>query len=181
MVDMSDKIHKEILLVTGGCRSGKSAYAQDWAEKTSSKRIYLATARVLDREMADRVKRHQDIRGPGWVTVEEPLNLSAAIERVQGETGVILVDCLTLWVTNLLLEDRADDHILREVDRVTESLSRSAVSIALVTNEVGLGIVPDNPLARRFRDLAGSVNQKMAQAADRVVLTVAGLPLTVKG
>ena len=178
---MSDTNRKEIILVTGGCRSGKSAYAQDWAEQKALNRVYLATARVLDPEMADRVGRHQEVRGRGWTTVEEPLQVAKALKRVEKETEVILLDCLTLWLTNLLMEDFSDDRIFQEVDTLAAAIERLSVSTALVTNEVGWGIVPDNALARRFRDLAGSVNQKMASVADRVVLTVSGQPLVVKG
>jgi adenosylcobinamide kinase/adenosylcobinamide-phosphate guanylyltransferase len=172
---------KEVLLVTGGCRSGKSRYAQEWAENRASKRLFLATARVTDEEMAARIRRHQEVRGEGWITVEEPIGVAHAIREYGGSVQVILMDCVTIWLSNLLLEGLSDHKILERVGELQMSLAQTSASVAMVTNEVGWGIVPDHPLGRRFRDLAGMVNQKLAHAADRVILMAAGLPLNLKG
>jgi adenosylcobinamide kinase/adenosylcobinamide-phosphate guanylyltransferase len=172
---------KEVLLVTGGCRSGKSRYAQEWAEGRASKRLFLATARVTDEEMAERIRRHQEVRGEGWITVEEPIGVAAAIREHGAAVQVILMDCVTIWLSNLLLEGLPDREILEQVGELQMTLARTICSVAMVTNEVGWGIVPDHPLGRRFRDLAGMVNQKLGHEADRVVLMAAGLPLILKG
>jgi adenosylcobinamide kinase/adenosylcobinamide-phosphate guanylyltransferase len=172
---------KEVLLVTGGCRSGKSRYAQKWAEERASERLFLATARVTDEEMAERIRKHQEMRGKGWITVEEPTGVARAIRKHGASVQVILIDCVTIWLSNLLLEGLSDPEILERVEALKAVLNRSSASVAMVTNEVGWGIVPDHPLGRRFRDLAGTVNQRLAAVADKVVLMAAGLPITLKG
>ncbi|MBF0476469.1 MAG: bifunctional adenosylcobinamide kinase/adenosylcobinamide-phosphate guanylyltransferase [Deltaproteobacteria bacterium] len=171
----------QILLVTGGCRCGKSRFAQDWAERQSVRRLFLATAAAWDDEMRDRVKKHQAERGPDWITVEETLDPVKVINRHHDQAGVILMDCVTIWLSNLIMADLSDDQIRDRVKALVDCLARAACPVALVTNEVGCGIVPDNPLARRFRDLAGMANQLLAAAADRVVLLVSGIPVTIKG
>jgi adenosylcobinamide kinase/adenosylcobinamide-phosphate guanylyltransferase len=171
---------RKTMLITGGCRSGKSRYAQEWAERQGSERLYLATARPIDDEMVERIRRHQEGRREGWRTVEEPLEVDSIIMEQGSAVDVILLDCVTIWVSNLLMEDRSDEMVLERVERVGDILSQVPCSVALVTNEVGWGIVPDHPLGRRFRDLAGFVNQSLARAVDRVVLTVAGIPMEVK-
>jgi adenosylcobinamide kinase/adenosylcobinamide-phosphate guanylyltransferase len=178
---LTTKSEKQVLLVTGGCRSGKSRYAQEWAEGRASKRLFLATASVTDEEMAERIRRHQEMRGEGWITVEEPIGVARAIREHGASDQVILMDCVTIWLSNLLLEGLSDREILEQVGGLVMTLAQAICSVAMVTNEVGWGIVPDHPLGRRFRDLAGMVNQKLADAADRVVLMAAGLPLTLKG
>jgi len=160
------------ILVTGGVRSGKSRYAQARAEALGPRRIYVATAQVLDEEMADRVRRHQADRDDTWTTVEETYDLAGVLDRRQ----VVLIDCLTLWLTNLLLAER---DIAAERARLVEALAATD-DVVLVTNEVGLGIVPDNALARRFRDEAGWLAQAVAEVCDEVWLTAAGLPLRLK-
>lgn len=171
---------KEILLVTGGCRSGKSSYAQRWAEKRSSRRLFLATAQALDQEMNERIRRHKEDRGSGWACVEEPLEVVRVIEEQGGHAGVILIDCVTIWLSNLLMAGLPDSEILSRVGALARAMREAPCPLALVTNEVGWGIVPENALARRFRDLAGSANSLLATNADRVVLMVSGIPLSLK-
>lgn len=170
----------ETILVTGGCRSGKSRFAQKWAEERGSNRLFLATARVTDEEMAERIRRHQKARGRGWETIEEPLLVDSVLREHGSRTDVILVDCITIWLSNLLMEGLSDERILERAHSLSQTLRQFSCSMAFVTNEVGWGVVPDNPLGRRFRDLAGSANQFLAESVDRVVLMVAGLPTFLK-
>jgi adenosylcobinamide kinase/adenosylcobinamide-phosphate guanylyltransferase len=169
-----------LALILGGARSGKSRYALDLAGTFPPPRLYLATAEAGDGEMAVRISQHRRDRGKGWDTVEAPLDLAEALDQTQGRYQVILADCLTLWLSNWLIRggDRA------ELQRVCEDLAAAVEKVAtptiLVSNEVGWGIVPDNPLAREFRDRAGWLHQLISAAADLVVLLVAGLPLTLK-
>jgi adenosylcobinamide kinase/adenosylcobinamide-phosphate guanylyltransferase len=164
--------------ILGGARSGKSSFAQMLAEESGLACIYLATAEACDEEMAARIARHQEDRGPNWQTVEAPLDLCGAIADL-GHTGsILLVDCLTLWLSNILGAGR--DPVL-ETERLLDALGRSRAQTILVSNEVGLGIVPETPLGRAFRDHAGRLHQRVAAHADRVALMVAGLPLWVKG
>jgi adenosylcobinamide kinase/adenosylcobinamide-phosphate guanylyltransferase len=174
-------MEKRIILITGGCRSGKSRFALDYANRRFSKKIYLATAEVLDEEMGLRVENHKRARGPEWQTVEEPLGIVEKIVAYGDKAEAILLDCLTLWLTNLLLKWDDDSKIMNEVERLAEALKQVRATLIVVTNEVGMGIVPDNPLGRRFRDLSGMTNQTIAQAADTVVFMVSGLPLFLKG
>ncbi|MHB1218001.1 MAG: bifunctional adenosylcobinamide kinase/adenosylcobinamide-phosphate guanylyltransferase [Alphaproteobacteria bacterium] len=166
-----------ITLVLGGARSGKSRYAEALV-RDSGGGIYLATAQALDDEMAARIACHRAERGNAWTTIEEPLELAAALERSAQIGRPILVDCLTLWLSNLMGTGRA---VERETARFIAVLKTLPVPVVLVSNEVGLGIVPDNALARAFRDEAGRLNQAVAAAAGRVVLLAAGLPLVLKG
>ncbi len=171
-----------ITFVTGGCRSGKSSYALILAENLSaSPRIYLATCRPQDEEMRNRVARHQADRGDRWVTEEEPLRLPEALSRLRKESGVVLVDCLTLWIANLMLSGAGPDKIEEAAERLVQALSADGCPVVLVSNEVGAGIVPENALARTYRDAVGTVNQRMAACADTVLFMVAGIPLAVKG
>lgn len=165
------------LFVLGGARSGKSRYAQRRAEALGLCPVFVATAQAFDAEMAQRIARHQADRGPAWVTVEAPLALAEVIDAEAGAGRVVLVDCLTLWVTNLILGD-ADPRAASEA--LAAALGRAAGPVILVANEVGLGIVPDNALARRFRDEAGLVNQRIAAVAQEVQFVAAGLPLRLK-
>ena len=174
----------ELHLVTGGARSGKSCYAQAQAEAGVGPRVFVATCQVWDDELRERIARHRaDRSGRGWRTIEAPHDLVGALAAAP-EAGVVLIDCLTLWVTNLLLaapdQRLAEDDLAAECDRVVAAARAHPGRVLLVTNEVGLGIVPDNPLARCFRDLQGRCNQRFAAAAERVTLLVCGLPLTVK-
>lgn len=164
------------ILVTGGARSGKSAIAEGRALALGRPALYIATSRAGDGEMAERIARHRARRGDAWGLVEAPLDLVAALDASDGG-GPRLVDCLTLWLTNLMLSD-ADWRAA--ADALAVALPRQAAPVILVTNEVGGGIVPENALARRFRDAAGEMNQRVAAVADEVILAVAGLPLIVK-
>lgn len=166
----------ELTLVLGGARSGKSRLAEALVTALPGPWVYIATAQAFDAEMVQRIAHHRASRVPGWETVEAPLDLPDAIDAAAGRP--VLVDCLTLWVSNLLLADRG---IAAATADLTAALARATAPVVLVGNEVGLGIVPDNALARRFRDEAGRLHQHLAARADRVVFTVAGLPLAVKG
>ena len=168
------------LLVTGPCRSGKSACALEHAEKCGPKRLFIATAQVFDAEMETRVKRHRAERDPSWTTVEEPRDPAGVIQNRHTEYDVILLDCITLWLTNLLGDDLSDEDILNRVDDLCIAMQKARARIIVVTNETGWSIVPENALARRFRDLAGFANQRLARAAESVILTVAGLPMVIK-
>jgi adenosyl cobinamide kinase/adenosyl cobinamide phosphate guanylyltransferase len=165
-----------LTLVIGGARSGKSRYAESLITALPPPWIYAATGQGLDAEMAARIEAHRARRGAGWTTVEAPLDL-AAVMTARG-TAPVLVDCLTLWLSNLMM---ADAPMEQELDRFARALAKVAAPVVLVANEVGSGIVPDNALARRFRDLQGALNQRIAALADQVVLVVAGLPLSLKG
>lgn len=166
-----------ISLILGGTRSGKSNFAQHFAEQSNRQLIYVATAEAFDEEMTDRISRHQHDRGPQWQTVEETLNLAAAIANHSNPQTTLLVDCLTIWLSNVML---ADQNITAAVDGLVEALSSASGAVILVSNEVGSGIVPESALGRQFRDEAGWMNQRIAAAADDVALITAGLPLWLK-
>jgi adenosylcobinamide kinase / adenosylcobinamide-phosphate guanylyltransferase len=172
-------VNKQLILITGGARSGKSKYAEQRAAALGSRRLYIATAEAKDEEMARRIAEHKQRRGNDWRTIEEPLALSAALLAQRGRTECALVDCVTLWLSNLLLRHDVD-FAARNVEELMETLARLDFHVVLVTNEVGWSIVPDHPLGRQFRDLAGWTNQQIAAAADEVILTVAGVPMIVK-
>jgi adenosylcobinamide kinase / adenosylcobinamide-phosphate guanylyltransferase len=165
-----------LTLVLGGARSGKSRYAESIITALPSPWIYVATGQGLDAEMAARIEAHRSRRGAGWSTVEAPRAL-ASVLAAPG-SAPILVDCLTLWLSNLMM---AEAPIEAEFDRLGQALDKVTAPVVMVANEVGSGIVPDNALARHFRDLQGWLNQRIAAQADNVVLVVAGLPLFVKG
>jgi adenosylcobinamide kinase/adenosylcobinamide-phosphate guanylyltransferase len=160
--------------VLGGARSGKSAYAE---RLIGDRGLYLATAEAGDEEMAERIRLHRRRRGTGWQTVEEPLDLAGALERHACADRPVLVDCLTLWLSNLMAAER---DVETETQRLIHRLGTLPCPLVLVSNEVGLGIVPATPLGRAFRDHAGRLNQRVAAAADRVIFVAAGLPLTLK-
>ena len=172
---------KEFIFVTGGRRSGKSSYALGFGESLGKRRLYIATARLLDLEMEERIARHRSERGLEWETVEEPVNIAKTISG-SSLYDVIVIDCLTLWLCNLVHESGfGDKELFREMDALADVCQDKETAIIAVSNELGFGVIPDNPLSRRFSDLAGTMNQKMAKAADRVVLTVSGVPVTIKG
>ena len=164
-----------VTFVLGGARSGKSRYAEGLLSPLPAPWIYLATGQAGDGEMRERIAEHQERRGPNWVTREAPLRLAEAITEAGGQP--VLVDCLTLWVSNLM---HAEKDVGTACDELSRVLNQRQAETVLVSNEVGLGIVPDNALARRFRDEAGCVHQSLAKIADRVVFMVAGLPMIVK-
>lgn len=196
-----------LVLITGGARSGKSSFAESYAACLGRRGYYIATCRQWDQEMEERVAMHRKVReGSGfpWETVEEPMDLPGALEGLEahgqgqsgsgesgGEPPVILVDCLTLWLSNLLLADsreewtgearrQAGDRIQREVDRLLGVVRRQPGPVLLVTNEVGGGIVPEYPLGRLFRDLSGRMNQRIAAASDQTFLVTAGIAVELK-
>ncbi|MEJ7926139.1 bifunctional adenosylcobinamide kinase/adenosylcobinamide-phosphate guanylyltransferase [Sphingobium sp. AN641] len=165
------------LLVLGGARSGKSRHAQARAEASASERLFVATAQPFDDEMAERIARHQADRDASWRTIEAPVDLAGAIAADCQPGRVMLVDCLTLWASNLIFAERDVDV---ETDRLARAVAAARGPLILVSNEVGLGIVPDNALARRFRDVAGRINQAVAAACAQVEFVAAGLPLRLK-
>jgi adenosylcobinamide kinase / adenosylcobinamide-phosphate guanylyltransferase len=165
-----------IILITGGARSGKSVRAEARARNFPGQPTYIATAEALDAEMRDRIARHRARRGSDWLERETPLELVVALRESDGG-GARLVDCLTLWLSNLL---HADRDWAKEAEALANALTRQKNPVVLVTNEVGLGIVPENALARQFRDAAGILNQTIARVADEVEFMVAGLPMRVK-
>ena len=167
----------DVTLVLGGAESGKSLHAERLAETSGAPLLYIATAEAGDGEMADKIARHRERRGDRWHTLEVPLALPDALAAAEAETAAILVDCLTLWLANLMAAERDLDAAGRAL---VAALARARAPVILVSNEVGLGIVPDNPLARRFREAAGRLNARIAAAADRVDFLAAGLPLTLK-
>ncbi len=172
-------------LITGGARSGKSGYCQKMAEKIPGPRTIIATCPILDQEMRERVEIHKkDRRGRDWQTIEETINLKNAIASIP-DSETIVVDCLTLWINNLLLGehgDKLDEKVMTDFSaEVLQQCRQRSGPIFFVSNEVGLGIVPDNQLARRFRDLAGRCNQVIAQEADRVIFMVSGIAQIIKG
>ncbi len=170
------------ILILGGAKSGKSSLALELADRTSGRRVFLATAQAGDGEMQDRIRRHQAERGPEWSTVEEPLDLRASLMRADGADGVLVVDCLTLWLSNLLtVADLPEEEVKKQGRDLAALLPGLKAQVILVANEVGLGIVPDNALARLYRDLAGALNQELAKVCEQVILVTAGLPLVLKG
>lgn len=175
-------IHRNpVTLVLGGVRSGKSHYAQQFGERAKTV-VFVATAQAYDEEMRRKIDRHRETRPANWQTVEEPLQLATAIEKHASACDVMIVDCLTFFASNLL--DANGDNLPameHSVDRLCEALRSPPCSVVLVSNEVGSGVVPAFPSGRRFRDLLGEMNQKVARVASNVVLLVAGLPLVLKG
>lgn len=167
------------ILVLGGARSGKTGFAERLAMRAGSKPAYLATAQALDAEMRDRVQSHKEQRQGRFATIEEPLELAAAILTAARTHDVILVDCLTLWITNLIVANR---DVAAAVEELLVTLNdEKTTRVILVSNEVGLGIVPDNAMARMFRDLTGSAHQRLADICDDVYFVFAGLPMVLKG
>lgn len=166
------------VLVLGGARSGKSRFAETYVTKTGLDRHYVATGRAWDDEMRARIAKHRDDRGPDWTTHEEPLDLAGVLARIDAPDRVVLIDCLTLWVTNLMMDER---DMAAEFARLAAAIRESRAKLVFVSNEVGLGIVPENRMAREFRDHAGRLHQQVAEIATEVYFIAAGLPLTMKG
>lgn len=189
---------RKIIFIIGGARSGKSSFALKEASRFSGRKAYIATAEALDEEMRDRIEAHKEQRGKDWDTYEEPLKISGLINKIEDSYRTIVVDCLTLWLSNVLLSGleitNAIDHLRKVLVGAKCSLSRKQnsgllsdratghviPSIYLISNEVGMGIVPENDVARRFRDMAGTLNQEIADIADEVYIVVAGIPLKIK-
>jgi adenosylcobinamide kinase/adenosylcobinamide-phosphate guanylyltransferase len=172
---------KKITLITGGIRSGKSRYALSSVQKMNGQKIFIATAEPLDESMSVRIKNHQQERGDEFTTVEEPVYLARAISAVS-QNEVILIDCLTLWVNNLFYYFKKDSGKIREqFDLFLDVLVHHPGRIVIVTNEVGLGVIPENELTRTFIDELGSLNQRVAQLSNEVIMMIAGLPQFIKG
>lgn len=175
-----------LILITGGARSGKSSYALARGEEIVGSRCFLATCPVVDEEMAERIRRHRlEREGRGWHSIEEEVDLAGQLGKA-GDFGLVLIDCLTLWVNNLLFRAEKSDTVFVEQDMAREcadlltAVGRHPGTIICVTNEVGLGIVPDNPLARHYRDLVGACNRLLATAAEEAILVSCGIPLFLK-
>ena len=166
-----------VVFVTGAVRSGKTRYALSRAEALGPRRVYLATAQALDDEMRDRIQRHQAERGAGWVTAEVPLAVPAALRSME---GVVLLDCLTLWLSNLYMDGRGPEAVAAATRDLAAALAETAADVVVVSNEVGWGIVPVDAMTRRYRDELGWLSQAVAAVASEVWLTVAGLPMRVK-
>jgi adenosylcobinamide kinase/adenosylcobinamide-phosphate guanylyltransferase len=170
----------KIILITGGARSGKSTYALELAKKYK-KVAFIATCLGLDKEMRERIRLHKEARPKHWKTFEEPEELAKLLKAMNNDFDCILVDCLTLLVSNLILSGKNQKQIIEKIEEMVSALKRKKASIILVSNEVGLGIVPDNKLGRSFRDIAGKVNQTIAKEAKEVYFTVSGIPMKIKG
>lgn len=168
-------------LIIGGCRSGKSRHALQIAETSGTRqKLFIATCVPQDEEMRERVRRHQQERGDDWQALEVPIEVASAIARKGVDAGLILVDCLTLWISNIMLENETEDAIHRRIDALCDLLTAPPCPVILVSNEVGTGIVPENALARHYRDLVGRANQQVAAACRQVIWMVAGIPVTIK-
>ena len=176
------KQSRQLILVLGGARSGKSTFAQRWAAAHGGRVTYLATAQALDEEMAARIANHRAERPAQWGTLECPFDPAAAIRAAAGETDCFLLDCLTLLVSNLLLADppSAAETVRCAMDGLLAAAREADADLIIVSNEVGLGLVPEYPLGRQYRDLLGCVNQRLAAQANAVYYLVAGIPLDVK-
>ncbi len=168
------------ILITGGCRSGKSRQALSIADKFSGRKVFLATAEPLDAEMKERIARHQQERGKDWITQEEPLDPVVVLKEEGKQAAVIVMDCLTLWVSNMMMKNMERSAILDKLETLIDACVRTHCTVILITNEVGAGIVPGNELSRNFRDIAGDANQKVASRFDQVVHMVSGIPVTIK-
>jgi len=171
-----------ITLITGGARSGKSSFALSLGLRNYSKRAFIATAVPFDQEMKERIARHREERGDQFHTIEEPIELPRVLSVLPGGTEVVVVDCLTVWLGNLYHHFQGEEEKARaQVEAFLAHLDHPVCDLILVTNEVGWGIVPENPLARSFRDIAGYLNRRVAQKAARACLLCCGIPLTLKG
>ena len=178
----------KLIFITGGARSGKSNFAEKMALSLGKPVAYLATGQPLDKEMADRIKKHKSRRSTEWETYEEPIEVSELVSSLGGEKEVILIDCLTLLVSNLLLREKnkarnpqGEEKILLEIEKLTEISYQAPAQIIIVSNEVGMGLVPDNPLGRVYRDILGRANSIIANKADEVFMMISGIPLKIKG
>jgi adenosylcobinamide kinase/adenosylcobinamide-phosphate guanylyltransferase len=166
------------IFITGGARSGKSSFAIAEASRVYGKKAYIATAEALDEEMRQRIENHKRQRGDEWVTYEEPLKVADVIKKIEGKYSVIVIDCLTLWLSNIM---HGCLNIKAEIEYLISSILTPHLPLMyIVSNEVGMGIVPENEIARKFRDMAGVLNQKMAEVSDTVYMMVSGIPIKIK-
>lgn len=186
---------RRLVLITGGARSGKSSFAMAEASKIDGKKAYIATAEALDEEMQLRIENHKRQRGDDWITYEEPLKIDGVLKDIGDKYSVIVIDCLTLWLSNLLIRTNNTEYRTQTIETEIEKfldvlncfkdsparyLGSGFCCLFIVSNEVGMGIVPENELARQFRDMAGILNQKIAEIADEVYMVVAGIPVKIK-
>lgn len=169
-----------MILITGGCRSGKSSYALKRAEALDRERVFIATCRPDDAEMTQRIARHQAERSAAWRTIEDYGSLIGTLETETRRGATLVIDCLTLYVSNLLLANEPSDAVISNVRELTAIIARGEATAIIVSNEVGWGIVPDNALARAFRDIAGTANRVIAESADEVYCMIAGIPIKIK-
>ncbi|MEN8262763.1 MAG: bifunctional adenosylcobinamide kinase/adenosylcobinamide-phosphate guanylyltransferase [Nitrospirota bacterium] len=174
-----------ITFIIGGARSGKSAFALNEAMKVEGRKAYIATAEALDEEMRERIEKHKAERGSDWETCEAPLKISEVLLNMKNTNGVVLLDCLTIWLSNILLRAETPDPGIESpeetIRKFTDNLKKlNGMKLFIVSNEVGSGIVPENKLARRFRDLAGTLNQEVAGIANEVYMVTAGIPVKIK-
>jgi adenosylcobinamide kinase/adenosylcobinamide-phosphate guanylyltransferase len=169
------------MLVAGGARSGKSTFALNICNEMPGRHVFIATAQAFDDEMRDRINRHREKRGQGWDTLEESMEITARLGDIDDYDSVILVDCMTLWLNNLFMKYESDDEkIYQKIDNVIEALADVRGKVVVVSNEVGMGIVPENKLSRRYRDAAGYMNKRIGKIAKKVVIILVGLPLILK-
>ncbi len=171
---------KKVYFITGGARSGKSAFAESLAKGMGGRRAYLATAQALDAEMFARIEHHRKRRGDAWDTFEEPLAVAELVRKLADRYEVLLLDCLTLWLSNVMARTERDDDVSTRIRELSAALHEFGGALIVVSNEVGLGIVPENALARRFRDLAGFLNQEVARVSDEAFFLAAGIPMRMK-
>ncbi len=172
---------KKFVFILGGARSGKSSYAVKRAKKLKKKVVFIATATSPDREMKEKIKLHKAARPRQWKLIEEGKDVSSILSKLNGKYEVVLIDCLGLLISNLLESNLKDREIERRIKKLINTIVRISLTTILVSNEVGSGIVPANPLARRFRDILGLANQTMARKADEVIFMQSGIPVTLKG
>lgn len=172
---------KKFIFILGGARSGKSRYAVELAKKISKEVAYIATYTMSDEEMKKRIKLHRNSRPDHWKIIEEGKDIKSIFAKLKDRYKVLIIDCLGLLVSNLLMEDFKDSQIQKILKELAHVISKAKFTTILVSNEVGCGIVPDNPLARRFRDIVGFANQMMAERADEVIFMEAGIPIKIKG
>lgn len=171
----------KIIFILGGARSGKSSYAVKLVKRFKKKVAFIATATCLDGEMRERIKMHKASRPRQWKLIEEGRDVNSVLMKLKGKYEVVLIDCLGLLVSNLLTDNLRDKEILMKIKRLVNTILKLKPTVILVSNEVGYGIVPDNLLARRFRDLMGLANQMIAQKANQVILMQSAIPITIKG
>ncbi len=171
---------KKFILIVGGARSGKSRYAVEMAKKAGGETVFIATATPCDREMEERIRLHKLARPSHWKLIEEPRDISSILPELKDKYEVVLIDCLGLLISNLLAEDLEDREIEKVLEKLVGTIQEAGLTTILVSNEVGSGIVPENPLARRFRDLIGFANQMAAEKAGEVILMQSGIPIKIK-
>lgn len=170
-----------MIFILGGARSGKSAHAVDLAKRTGKRTVFVATAGALDEEMKDKIRLHKTSRPKSWGLIEEPVDLGGALSGLKSSYGVVLIDCIGLWISNLLMADMKNKSIEKRVEGFISSILKSKTGLVIVvSNDVGSGIVPGDPLSRRFRDLVGLANQAIAERANEVISMQAGIPVRIK-